>query len=69
MRRKIYFRNFTNIRQAEEAEPDFWLSMKPEKRVMVVDSCLLDHLKLQGKSNERPPRLRRVCRIVKRASS
>jgi len=64
--KKIFFRKFKNHREAERAEPDYWLSLTPEERVAAVDSCLSDQLKLEGKSRASLPRLRRVCRIVKR---
>jgi len=66
VKRKIYFRKFKNYMEAERAELDFWLSLKPEERVGAVDSCLLDSLRLKGKLNESPPRLQGVCRILKR---
>lgn len=67
--KKIYFRKFKNFAEAEQNEFEFWLSMKPEKRVAVVDSCLIDFLRLQGKSDDSPPRLQRVCRVIKRKQS
>ena len=66
MKQKIYFRKFNDYKEAEQSEPDFWLSMKPEERVAVVDSCLLDYLRLKEKPYAYPPRLRRVCRVIKK---
>ena len=63
---EVFFRKFKGYREAEEGELDFWLSLTPEQRVAAVDSCLIDQLRLQGKSDANPPRLRRVCRVIKR---
>jgi len=46
MKQEIYFRKFNDYKEAEQSEPGFWLSIKPEERVGVVDSCLLDYLRL-----------------------
>lgn len=69
MKRKIYFRKFKSFADAGKSEFDFWLKMKPEKRVAAVDSCLIDFLRLQGKSDDSPPRLQRVCHIIKQKQS
>lgn len=51
--------------EAEEEDFRFWYEeMTPEERVRAVEECLLSSLRAKG-INE-IPRLRRVCRIVKR---
>lgn len=65
-RKPIYFRKFASHEAAEAAELDYWLSLTPEERVEAVGSCLVDQLRLQGKTDGSPPRLRRVCRVLKR---
>ena len=65
---KIYFRKFKSHKDAEKHELDFWLSIRPEKKVAAVDSCLIDYLRLKGSKNDRLPRLQRICRLIKRPS-
>ena len=55
------------LSQDEAADEDFrfWYEdMTPEERVRAVEECLLSSLKAKGVNEI--PRLRRVCRIVKR---
>lgn len=51
--------------EAEEEDFRFWYEeMTPEDRVRAVEACLLSSLKAKGVNEI--PRLRRVCRVVKR---
>ena len=51
--------------EAEEEDFRFWYEeLTPEERVRAVEECLLSSLKAKGVNEI--PRLRRVCRIVKR---
>ena len=65
-KQKAFFRKFSSYREAEERVLDYWLTLTPEERVAAVDSCLIDQLRLQGKSDVSPPRLRKTCRVIRR---
>ena len=51
--------------EAKEEDFRFWYEdLTPEERVRAVEDCLLSSLKARGVNEI--PRLRRVCRVVKR---
>ena len=51
--------------EAEEEDFRFWYEeMTPAERVSAVEECLLSSLKAKGVNEI--PRLRRVCRVIKR---
>lgn len=64
-KQKFLLKIYKSFKEENAESEKFWLSLPPEKRVEIVDSLLVDMLKLKGKKNENFPRLRRVCKIIK----
>ena len=63
--KRLYFKRYNSFRKENSESDLFWHSLSPEERVAVVDSLIVDMLKLKGKGDEGSPRLRRVCKVVK----
>ena len=62
---RIWEARVVKVDEAEEEDFRFWYEeMTPGERVRAVEECLLSSL--QAKGINEIPRLRRVCRVIKR---